>query len=161
LRTNQWFIESFAREVSNKQFGTPGVDVRLELLKLYLTPHHVLPCDSPGYSLARGSRNVRLSCFDIDTEPRMVENLNTFSRLTNRVPKTVSQEKAAEIAADWVTVFYNVPAGVIETQEFITSPIPHWLFCFSDTLRGPMQRMLFVVLLPTGIVVQPKIAERL
>jgi hypothetical protein len=91
----------------------------------------------------------------------MVENLNTFSRLTNRVPKTVSQEKAAEIAADWVTVFYNVQAGVIETQEFITSPIPHWLFCFSDTLRGPMQRMLFVVLLPTGIVVQPKIAERL
>ena len=32
IATNQWSIESFAREVSNKQFGTPGVDVRLELL---------------------------------------------------------------------------------------------------------------------------------
>ena len=60
-----------------------------------------------------------------------------------------------------VTVFYHVQAGVIESQEFLTSPIPHWLFCFSDTLQGSMQRMLFVVLLPNGMVVQPKIAERL
>ena len=77
------------------------------------------------------------------------------------LPKTVSEEKAAEIAADWVTVFYHVQAGVIESQEFLTSPISHWLFCFSDTLQGSMQRMLFVVLLPNGMVVQPKIAERL
>ena len=84
-----------------------------------------------------------------------------FEADEQNVPQTVSQEKAAKIAADWVTVFYHVEAGVIETQEFITSPIPHWLFCFSDTFRGPMQRMLFVVLLPNGMVVQPKIAERL
>ena|SRR5271165_2811878 len=76
-------------------------------------------------------------------------------------PKTVSEEKAAEIAADWVASFYHVQIGTIESQEFRARPIPHWLFCFSDTIRGPIDRMFFVVLLPSGMVVQPKLAERL
>jgi hypothetical protein len=76
-------------------------------------------------------------------------------------PRVVSQEKAAEIAADWVTSFYHVQVGAIETQEFRTGPIPHWLFCFSDTIKGPIEQMFFVVLLPNGRVVRPKVAERL
>jgi hypothetical protein len=47
-----------------------------------------------------------------------------------RAKEIVDLKEAAEIAADWVTVFYHVQAGVIETQEFLKSPIPHWLFCF-------------------------------
>ena len=48
--------------------------------------------------------------------------------------KTISEQKAAEISADWVTTFYHVQVGAIESQEFRTVPIPHWRFCFSDTI---------------------------
>ena len=34
------------------------------------------------------------------------------------VPKTVSKEKAAEIAADFVTTFYHAQIGALETREF-------------------------------------------
>jgi hypothetical protein len=50
-------------------------------------------------------------------------------------PRTVSEEKAAEIAVAWVTSFYHVQFGALETQEFRTRPIAHWLFCFSDTIK--------------------------
>ena len=49
------------------------------------------------------------------------------------VPKTVSKEKAAEIAADFVTTFYHAQIGALETQEFRTQPVPFWLVSFSDT----------------------------
>jgi len=77
------------------------------------------------------------------------------------VPKTVGEEKATEIAMDWMRVFYHVQVGTIESREFRTRPIPHWLFCFSEMIEGPIQRMYFVVLLPNGMVVEPKFAERL
>jgi hypothetical protein len=35
------------------------------------------------------------------------------------------------------------------TQEFQT-PAPFWLASFSDTIKGPMRQMYFVVLLPNG-----------
>src|ERR1700755_1297406 len=48
------------------------------------------------------------------------------------LPKTITDEKAAEIGADFVTTFYHVQIGPLETQEFKTSPVPFWLICFSD-----------------------------
>ena len=51
------------------------------------------------------------------------------------VPKTVSKEKAAEIAADFVTTFYHAQIGAVETQEFRTQPVPFWLVSFSESLR--------------------------
>ena len=48
-----------------------------------------------------------------------------------------------------------------ESQEFRTRPVPHWFFCFSATSEGPIQRMYFVVLLPNGMIVEPKVSERL
>ena len=45
------------------------------------------------------------------------------------VPKTVSKERAAEIAADFVTTFYHAQIGALETQEFRTQPVPFWLVC--------------------------------
>ena len=39
------------------------------------------------------------------------------------VPKTVSKERAAEIAADFVTTFYHAQIGALETQEFRTQPV--------------------------------------
>ena len=41
-------------------------------------------------------------------------------------PNAVTKEKAAEIAADFMTTFYHVQVGALETQEFRTTPVP---FC--------------------------------
>jgi hypothetical protein len=76
-------------------------------------------------------------------------------------PNAVTKEKAAEIAADFMTTFYHVQVGVLETQEFRTTPVPFWLICFSDTVKGPIKNMFFVVLLPDGTVVEPRVEKRL
>jgi hypothetical protein len=76
-------------------------------------------------------------------------------------PNAVTKEKAAEIAADFLTTFYHVQVGALETQEFRTMPVPFWLICFSDTVKGPLRQMFYVVLLPDGTVVEPRVAKRL
>jgi hypothetical protein len=76
-------------------------------------------------------------------------------------PNAVTKEKAAEIAADFITTFCHVQFGALETQEFKTQPVPFWLVCFSDTVKGPLREMHFVVLLPDGTVVVPRVAKRL
>jgi hypothetical protein len=77
------------------------------------------------------------------------------------VPATATKEKVAEIAADFMTTFYGVQVGALETQELRTSPVPFWLICFSDTVKGPLRQIFFVVLLPDGSVVEPRVAKRL
>jgi hypothetical protein len=67
----------------------------------------------------------------------------------------------AEIAADSMTSFYGVQVGALETQEFRTTPVPFWLVCFSDTIKGPLRQMFFVVVLPDGKVVEPSVSKRL
>ena len=76
-------------------------------------------------------------------------------------PNAVTKEKAAEIAADFMTTFYHVQVGALETQEFRTMPVPFWLICFSDTIKGALRQFYFVVLLPDGTVVEPTVAKRL
>jgi hypothetical protein len=76
-------------------------------------------------------------------------------------PNAVTKEKAAEIAADFMTTFYHVQVGALETQEFRTAPSPFWLISFSDTVKGPMREMYFVVLLADGTVVVPRVEKRL
>jgi len=76
-------------------------------------------------------------------------------------PNAVTKEKAAEIAADFMTTFYHVQIGAFETQEFRTTPVPFWLVSFSDTVKGPRRQMFFVVLLPDGTVVVPRVEKRL
>jgi hypothetical protein len=76
-------------------------------------------------------------------------------------PNAVTKEKVAEIAADFMTTFYHVQVGGLETQEFRTTPVPFWLVCFSDTIKGPLRQMFFVVLLPDGTVVVPRVEKRL
>jgi hypothetical protein len=50
-------------------------------------------------------------------------------------PNTVTKEKVAEIAADFMTTFYHEQVGALETQEFRTTPVPFWLLSFSDTIK--------------------------
>jgi hypothetical protein len=76
-------------------------------------------------------------------------------------PNAVSKEKAAEIVADFMTNFYHVQVGALETQEFRTTLIPFWLVCFSDTIKGPIKNLFFVVLLPDGTVVVPRAEKQL
>jgi hypothetical protein len=84
-----------------------------------------------------------------------------FGTDEHEFPKTVSKEKAAEIAADFMATFYHAQIGALETQEFRTQPIPFWLVFFSDTTKGPMKQMFFVVLLPDGTVVEPRVEKRM
>jgi hypothetical protein len=76
-------------------------------------------------------------------------------------PNAITKEKAAEIAADFMTTFYHVQVGSLETQEFRTTPAPFWLISFSDTIKGALHQMYFVVLLPDGTVVVPRVEKRL
>jgi hypothetical protein len=77
------------------------------------------------------------------------------------VPKSVTKEQVAEIAADFMTSFYGIQVGAFETQEFRTQPEPFWLVSFSDTVKGPMHQLFFVVILPNGNVVEPRVENRL
>ena len=52
------------------------------------------------------------------------------------VPQTATKEKVAEIAANFMTVFYHIQVGALETQELRTAPVPYWLVCFSDMVKG-------------------------
>ena len=76
-------------------------------------------------------------------------------------PNAVAKEKAAEIAADFMTTFYHVQVGALETQEFRTSPLQFWLVCFSDTVKGPLRQLFFAVVLPDGTVVEPSVSRRM
>jgi hypothetical protein len=76
-------------------------------------------------------------------------------------PNAITKEKAAEIAADFMTTFYHEEVGVLETQEFRTQPAPFWLVCFSDTIKRPLRQLFFVVLLPDGTVVVPRVEKGL
>jgi hypothetical protein len=66
------------------------------------------------------------------------EHLNTSSKPGSKTaPNAVTKEKAAEIAADFMTIFYHEQVGALEIQELRTPPVQFWLVCFSDTVTGP------------------------
>jgi hypothetical protein len=67
----------------------------------------------------------------------------------------------AEIAADFMTTFYHIQIGPLETQEFRTTPLPFWLVAFSEAIQGPAKQLYFVVVLPNGTIVEPSVAKRL
>ena len=84
-----------------------------------------------------------------------------FETDESNVAKTATKEKAAEIAADFMTAFYHIQIGALETQEFRTQPVPFWLISFSDTTQGPMKQIFFAVLLPDGRIVEPRVVKLL
>ena len=50
--------------------------------------------------------------------------------------------------------------GSMESVSLREKPIPHRLVAVADTTEGPIQRLLFAVILPDGVVVVPKVGER-
>jgi hypothetical protein len=67
----------------------------------------------------------------------------------------------AEIAVEFMSTFYHIQIGALETQELRTKPVPFWLVCFSDTVTGPLRQLWFAVVPPDCTVVEPSVAKRL
>jgi hypothetical protein len=84
-----------------------------------------------------------------------------FESSTDPSPRSITKEEATRIAANWVPTFYHLQLGSIEYAEFYEKPLPHWLVCFADTVSGPIQHLLFAVVLPDGTIVQPSFSEGL
>jgi hypothetical protein len=82
-----------------------------------------------------------------------------FEADPKEVPRTVTKERVAEIATDSMTTLYGVQMGGLEMQELRTSPIPFWLISFSGTIKGPLRQLFFVVVIPDGKVVEPRVAK--
>jgi hypothetical protein len=118
---------------------------------------YALPRYNPDHRLAGRSSHVGR----VVSIPRRGQGRGTleyvFEAGEQNSPNAVTKEKVAEIAADFMTTFYHVQVGALETQEFRTKPVPFWLVCFSDTVKGPLRQLFFVVLLPDGTVVVPMV----
>jgi hypothetical protein len=78
-----------------------------------------------------------------------------FETDEENLSQTVAKEKVAEIAADFMTTFYHIQVGALESQEFRTTPVPFWLVSFSETTQGPAKQTYFVVVLPNGRSLNP------
>src|SRR6516165_11560873 len=74
-------------------------------------------------------------------------------------PRSITREEAARISANWMTTFYHLQLGSFEYAEFYEKPLPHWLVCFANTASGPIQHLVFAVVLPDGQIVQPKFCQ--
>jgi len=75
-----------------------------------------------------------------------------FESDEQNVPETATKEKVAEIAANLAALFYHLQIGAIEAEELKPVPMPYWLVTFSDSVKGPIRQMFFVVVLPDGRV---------
>jgi len=73
-------------------------------------------------------------------------------------PRSITREQAARISANWMTTFYHLQPGSFEYAEFYEKPLPHWLVCFADTANGPIEHLLFAVVLPDGKIVRPSVS---
>jgi hypothetical protein len=93
--------------------------------------------------------------------PSAANKGSSFEAGEQNSPNAITKDKAAEIAADFMTTFCHIQVGAVETQEFRTTPVSFWLICFSDAVKGPLRQRTFVVLLPDGTVVVPRVEKRL
>jgi hypothetical protein len=48
----------------------------------------------------------------------------------------ITKDKPAEIAADFMTTFYHIQIGSLETQEVRRKPTPFWQVCFFGHDQG-------------------------
>jgi hypothetical protein len=117
---------------------------------------------STGTQLAARSSSVPVELFRYRGAAKDGGTLEyVFEASEQNSPDAVTKEKAGEIAADFMTTIYDVQVGALETQEFRTTPVPFWLVCFSDAIKGTLRQLFFVVLLPDGTVVVPSVEKRL
>src|ERR1700724_462903 len=66
-----------------------------------------------------------------------------FEAGKQNAPNAVTKEKAAEIAADFMTTFHQVQLGALETQEFRKSKTAVTLFPSEITLKIPHNLLIF------------------
>ena len=83
-----------------------------------------------------------------------------FETNEQSVPETIDRDKAEEIAMEWIMSFHGGPEiGSIESATLRQKPIPHWLVTVADTAEGPIEHLLFAVVLPNGVVVVPRVGS--
>ena len=75
------------------------------------------------------------------------------------VPGTVDRDKAEEIAMGWIMSFHG-GAQVCSIERRDSSREAN-LVAVADTVEGPIRHLLFAVILPNGVVVVPRVGERL
>ena len=72
-------------------------------------------------------------------------------------PETIDEDRGEQIAMDWNMRFHGGPQiGSIESATLRQKPIPHWLVRVADTVDGPIQHLLYAVILPNGVAVVPR-----
>ena len=83
-----------------------------------------------------------------------------FESSAQPAPRSITREQAARLSANWMTTFYYLQLGSFEYAEFYEKPLPHWLVCFANTASGPIQHLVFAVVLPDGQIVQPAVSAK-
>ena len=75
---------------------------------------------------------------------------------------TVTREEIVKRAMAWMLAFHKGPQdGSLESVTIRQNPIPHWLVAVADTTEGPIEHLLFAVVLPNGTVIVPRVSEEL
>jgi hypothetical protein len=77
------------------------------------------------------------------------------------VPATATKDKVAEIAAEFMTTFYHVQIGALETPGASDRADAVLVGLFSDTIKGPLRQLFFVVVMPDGTIIEPRVAKQL
>jgi hypothetical protein len=70
------------------------------------------------------------------------------------LPQTVAKEKVAEVSANFMTTFYHIQIRALETGGISHN-------ARDESIKGPAREMYFVVVLPNGKFVEPRVARRL
>jgi lipid-A-disaccharide synthase-like uncharacterized protein len=97
-----------------------------------------------------------LRCSDTEGRPATAARWSyIFETDQEDLPQAVTKKKVAEIAANFMTTFYHIQIGALETQEFRTTPATFWMVSFSDQSI----KVYFVVVRPNGTIVEPRVAR--
>jgi hypothetical protein len=84
-----------------------------------------------------------------------------FETDAKNVANTIDRDKAEKIAMEWIVSFHRLQIGSFESTTLRQKPIPYWLVAVADTTEGPIEHLLFAVILANGEIVVPRVVKRL
>jgi hypothetical protein len=93
--------------------------------------------------------------FVTSCRPRSGAGLTPLEQTQNPATSAVHQPgKGLKNAIVWMVSFHHLQISSVE-EEFSQETDPHWLICFADGGGGPVEHLLFAIILPNGEVVRP------
>ena len=105
----------------------------------------------PVCCMSRRSRRLLLNCFDTDIiaeDGREFEYV--FETDEQTAPKTVGEEKATEIAMDWMRVFYHVQVGTMKARNLEQGQYHIGFSVFQRRLKDKFNECILSSSYPTG-----------